>query len=124
MLNEGNSRDWVLNDGSGCGVLDGSVQFSDLGHTALFCINPIYCFGTSGAVWHVCCMQNCRPIHSSQTANPNCLQSGSESRLQQRTRPPPTKEIAGFKAPQLCGTQSALQPQFAPLAFASAFRYN
>ena len=70
-------------------------SFRTLATLSLFCINPIYCFGPTRAVWHVCCTQNCRPIHSSQTANPNCLQSGSESPLQQRTHPPPTKEIAG-----------------------------
>ena len=32
--------DWVLSDGSDCGVLDGSVQFSDLGHTAAVLHKP------------------------------------------------------------------------------------
>ena len=32
--------DWVLSDGSDFGVLDGSVQFSDLGHTAAVLHKP------------------------------------------------------------------------------------
>lgn len=32
--------DWVLSDATDCGVLDGSVQFSDPGHTAAVLHKP------------------------------------------------------------------------------------